>query len=578
MVEEDENNHELRERLRIEKERIENFNEELRERCTRRTASDIKWVYKQLKTDVEFAFRFFWDIGLNDKQKQISHSYIKEDHTVAICSRQVGKTMTGGGTSAWMMMFKPNTYIGLYAPRFDTAIDVGFGTVKGFFHAQPLLETLIVEELKSGYLEITNENSFKAQTANDRSSIRGYSPSVVWIDESPEISNETYDADILGSGAAIKGITYSGGYDNATYTKILETGTPKGRNHFHRTIRPMPPIIIPEWRWDPKRPKRRPVFGVDYHDIVPSVVTDNDVHVVYMPFWESHTVDLKYVEKRRKALPPKLFQQEFCCAFNSTEGYAFDYGQVSRACHETRRKFPRMKDAIYCAGVDLGRNQDHTVMIVYRCDRGVEHRQMVFMNVWDLLEDWIIIFKELEYYFEQWRPNYTMVDKTGIGDPIYDAFFARLPYTIEPFVYTMKSKADLMRCTEMHLEDDMIDMWDDEDLFTQMKDAPIKPTESGVPKYPKPESGVDDIVQANALALYACREYMGDGDGSRKIATADLPGQKEFRDFMHTEGFMDDLPSLPGMKSGRSRGARVSERSGSGFSRSRVNFKDVFDH
>jgi len=566
----------IREELKVEEEQRGEFLEDVRERCKRRTKSDVRWMFKRLRVDPYFFFRFFWNIGLNKKQEEIANSWLTEDHTIGICSRQVGKTLTGAGTSVMKGTFQPNMKIGLYAPKYEQAVDVGYGYVKKLIYAQPVLEA-VMSQVKHGHAFWNNGNEFKAQTANDRSNIRGYDPSGIWVDESPEISNETFDADIMGSGAGIAGITASGGYEDAVYTQVLQTGTPKGRNHFERDIRPVAVVDIPDWRYDYERPKRRPILGVDYPIPIPTIRSEARANVIYMPFWESHTVDLKFVEERRQQMPTRLFEQEFCCAFNADEGSAFNLKDIVRTCVIEQRDFKRDNEhGMYVGGVDLGRNQDHTVITILRCDRPrFEQTSQVLAYEFAIGEDWTPIAADIYQLMMYWKPRLTLFDQTGIGEPLYNIFFRRIPFPTEGFIYgSAAAKADIMHNLEVALQNDAIRLWDDEKQMRQLRDTPYKRNNNGVPIYPKPDGGKghDDFVQSLALAVTARNRIMKTGDGRRQAAIWHSEHQKEFMAMLDAQKLPGNL-GKKGMVTGRRKDGTTKRMRLGG---ERVNFSDVF--
>ena len=527
----------------------------------RNSESDVSWVKKRLLNDIPFWFEFWWNMDLSHKQVGMLNSYDTERHTIFISSRQVGKTTAGGGSLARTAILSPGTQSGIYAPSFNQAISLGFGNVKMFLEAQPLLDAQIAQTYKSGKIIMHNGSIVLAQTANKESNIRGFSPDKIWIDESALIDDETYSADILGSGAAVKGLKMHGGIPRTT--KILETSTPFGRNHFWKSIRPLPVFEYGLLDEDTANITFMPSEAVE--NVRTMADTVHNVNVFYCPWWESklihsdrYIIDLDWVAKRMREDPRRLFEQEYCCAFNSDEGFAFNLQQIYKQCTITERIAVRDKNAVYCAGIDLGINQDHSVLSVFKVDPQDGLRVMVFQYEWDLKDEWRDVYHDSKEMLAFWNPELTLVDATGLGEPIYDAEYKRTRFRTEGIIYGRKTKMELMRNLEKRLENGSVVMWKDRELIKQLKELPIKLME-GYVKYPKPEGGHDDRVQSVALALLACNKYLG--DDRRRIGAKmwEKPGSSEFRSWLDDEVNADEshnwADGSPGSK--RKQGAKI---------------------
>ncbi len=539
-------------------EKVEEANEELKEKVTKRTPHDVKWLLKKMRGDPNIWFKFWWDIKLSDKQFDLVDSMFMNRHTVGVFSRQSGKTFGVAGGKGHDLVLVPGKNIGLYAPTQNQAINVGFGTLMGLFQSQPILYRQISEVKKSGYLKMNNGNEFRAHTANKDSNIRGFSPTDIWCDESQDINDETYHADILGSGGAVKGITASGGRDKAIYTSIVETLTPKGRNHAFKTVRPLPQIT-----YATLKNGKIDIPGA----VVRNMLAPSGAYVVWQPFWESPIIDLEWLDQRRQVMAPSLFQQEYACAFNSNDGFAFNIDHVYRAAKIEQRVFKPLHNSVYVAGVDLGRNQDHTVMTVLRVYDN-NWREMVFHNQWDLREDWRMIFADILQYLGEWNPKLTLVDETGIGDPIYSEVFKRSRFTTQGWIYNQERKNEIIRDVEKDLEHEALGLWDLEDLVWQLRDLPMVISESGRPKYPKPDGGHDDRVQSLALACKAANIFVGHG---MRMMTVQDNQREQFFEFIDNSITPDIDP-----KTLRKQNHKDRVKFGGRQTRGKVNFREMF--
>jgi len=453
-------------------------------------------VYSRLVHDIEYYFEKIHDIKLVGKQGDVAKSCIKNRHTVACFSRQSGKSTTISGCAVHELLFGKNVKIGVYGPTRETAIDVMFTYIRDVLESKPILAQQIKEIRKSGSITMHNGNRLRTFTASkDSKSVRGYDPNIIIIDESQSITDEKYDEDILPSGAALKGMNVSTGLNlaNVVRTRIWEAGTPLGRNHF---------------------------FDISQVAVSPEE-TDGEIPViVYQPYTEYPYADVDFIEGRREVQPMKRWEQEYLCKWNLDTGYAFNWADVRGSCHlPIPDTFQRNSEGVYFAGIDLGRNRDHTVLSVFEYHKPIY--KMVFHYKWDLHLSWNKIFTEIYHFLGQWQPILTLADKGGVGDVIFDSVFSQFPWDCEGWIYTVKSKADLIMNTQRLMERGNLSMFNHEELKEQFRILPEdrSPT-TGIPIYKKPEKEHDDRVHSVVLGLMAGQIYIGDGEVNREIVSA----------------------------------------------------------
>ncbi len=455
-----------------------------------RSPQEYEDFKERLKTDVVLFADFFFDIELDPKQIDFAISCLENKHTVAIFSRQTGKTTTIIILIAFILVNHRQVMIQCYAPTEKQALGVIFDRLREMLEGSPLLYNKIAKDgmRKSGSILMKNGNRFQIQTANRDSNIRGFSPTHIILDESQDIPSQKYNADIVGSGAAMKGLTATerrrirklpekdrqAAMDEVTIkTKIWECGTPKGRSHFYE-------ITLPGTK----------------------------AHIVYQKWFESSFIDKEYVLQKKRELPEATFKAEFECEFDLTEGFAFDRADIMTASEgNSDRKFYRNPAAIYVCGIDLGRTQDHSVMVVLEVIGPI--RKMVFMERWELGLKWEHITEEMKMHLIEWNPDQTFVDCTGPTGDVFDFFFADWEVIeTEGMEITKKSKPQMMGILKIQFQRELIEIWDDDILMQELWICP-EDTSGDQARFPGPEKGHDDTVQALMLAVYAAHEYLG---------------------------------------------------------------------
>ncbi len=422
--------------------------------------------------------------GLADYQKDLLHAFMTYRHVVACYSRQIGKTSTIIYAIIRMLCFETNFNIGIYAPTYDHAVKEFFTRLRLIIENSPILMDVLQPEIKKDgeIYSPTTGNRLRCFTANkDSKSLRGFPADLMVMDEVQDIVDDIYFGSIIPSGSAIK---------HGRKSRIWETGTPGKRNHFHESVQHGVPL-------DRAQPG-------DF--LVKSII----------PYTECPFIDLDLVGQAEKIFPRAKFEAEYMCKWDFDTGFAFDWDDVDNACiGHTQRHFPRTDTGLYVGGIDLGRNRDHTVITILKWQKPVWW--MVYHKEYDLGLSWEEILRDLEHEMAYWQPNYTVVDKTGIGDVMFETFFEMLPWSIEGFLYTMDSKIELIQKTQRVLEREHLWMFDDTQLVKQFKDLEEDRHPSGKPRYKKPDKRHDDRVQSVALAVWAGWLYLGEGDGEPNI-------------------------------------------------------------
>lgn len=446
----------------------------------------------KLRDDIAFFADFYFDMFMEPKQVEFANSCMTNPHTVACFSRQSGKSTTLAVLNVHQLFYGRNIFIESYAPTEKQALKVIFARTRQLFESQEILYDGIKKIMRSGWIEMYNGNCFQAQTANKDSNIRGFSPSVIELDESQSIPDEKYHADIKGSGVAMKGLTSSvrreinklpmserqAAIDAVvTRTKIWEAGTPLGRNHYYENVE----------------------------------IPDMECYVVKQKWNECSFIDEQMIMREMKRMPSATFRQEFECEFNIEEGFAFDWYDLTAAMDENvERKFPRHPHGIYVAGVDLGQRVDHTALTILEVLGPT--RRMVFHHVFDLRRKWVDMATQINEFFNIWQPGLVLVDCTGQMNRYFQQYFLSMPHPIVGYTYNQDTKAELVKLCQVKLEKGDLELWDDDSLKREFKKFEEKRLpRTGRFQYDAGEGEHDDQVNSVMLALMAAEKYAGDG-------------------------------------------------------------------
>lgn len=454
---------------------------------------------------------------LSEKQRQLAESALKNQHTVACFGRQTGKSNTLALVCAHQLIFGNHISIGIYAPTEGQALGVMYKKVLDIFNdpfLKPMKKQLIAYHNKKGYLVMRRvfegkQNDLRCFTANDSSNTRGFSPSIIIIDETMDISNEKYHADILPSGAGIKG---------GVRTRIIECGTPLGRNHFYDTL----------------------IEGIEYDE--DNIAEKGRTVCIWQPYTEvAHEVwyDESLPEKAKRQDRIR-YEAEYLCKWAPDFGFAFDFNDILKAATIEDFKDRRRPEGHYVGGIDIGRNRDHSVIVILYAAEEIDPTwEMVYLEQWSLDLRYDIMFEDMKEVMAFWQPDFTLIDQMNVGDLAYENYFEMLPQYTEGWKSTTTKKVELMHNLQRLFQNEKIIIWNHDILLEQLRKIPEERTLSGQPRYKKPEGGHDDQVQALAMAAMAGRELLGeDGIGEMLFEKDKKEGDEFLRSPMNRQDGM----------------------------------------
>ena len=216
------------------------------------------------------------------------------------------------------------------------------------------------------------------------------------------------------------------------------------------------------------------------------------------PSWENPHLDRATVEAERERVPEAVFRQEYGAEF--LEGA----GQVFRHVRDlaTRAPEPPRASETYCAGLDLARVQDYTVMIVLDSARNVVAWER-FTRV-----DWAAQVARVAELAKRYNDAFVLVDSTGAGEPVYERLL-EAGVRIDGYPFTAASKAALVNNLAMLLESHAVGLPTAQafpELVDELEAFEFSVTDAGNVKTGSPSGMHDDCVCALMLAAWAARD------------------------------------------------------------------------
>lgn len=195
----------------------------------------------------------------------------------------------------------------------------------------------------------------------------------------------------------------------------------------------------------------------------------------------------------RRVTPERVWREEYLAEFVEDSGHVFR--RIHEAATAPRAAMP-VSGRRYVAGVDWGREQDFTVIVIL----DTETRQMVALDRFQQI-GWQLQRDRLQVLAERWQPGVIWAEANSIGAPNIEALQAEgLP--VRPFTTTARSKSGLIEGLALALERGDVALLPDDVLLGELASYTLQRLPEGGYRYSAPSGAHDDCVIALALAWH----------------------------------------------------------------------------
>lgn len=311
------------------------------------------------------------------------------------------------------------------------------------------LYTVKIERETETLIEFSNGSRI-ISLPNNPDTIRGYTANMVYVDEAAMFKN---DEEIR------KAVVFT---TVATDGRITLVSTPKGkRGWFYEAYQE------PE-KWSIHR-----------------------IHYSQAPHLGQE------IEELRKTLTELDWRQEMELEFLDEAAALFPYDLILAATEDYSTQLETLENGY--VGIDFGRYRDSTVIIAVEKSEKLRVRFIHAMVGEDFNKQIDFITKACGII----KPIRVLVDKTGMGIPLYDVLAKKLGAIVDGFTFTTSNKeALILRLYNAFRNNEVIIPADATELVNQLHQFQRK-EERGHVKFEAPAGGHDDYVMALALAVYA---------------------------------------------------------------------------
>ncbi len=249
-------------------------------------------------------------------------------------------------------------------------------------------------------------------------------------------------------------------------------------------------------------PKGRNWF---YHAWIRGQANDPDWQSWRFPTEANPFIDPAEIEAAKRALPERIFAQEYMAVFLEDAGGVFR--KVTDAARAVAQEH-RLPEHEYCMGVDLARRMDFTVCSVI--DRSLPVPENVYMDRFNEI-DWQFQVGRIKATAERFGVSAVIVDQTGVGDPIVEQLQRDLPGIVAGYQFTNATKAVAVESLALAFEQETLRILPDPVLINELQAYEMERLPSGLIRYNAVPGAHDDCVMALALAWQGASEALAFG-------------------------------------------------------------------
>lgn len=314
--------------------------------------NELETEVRNFETDPVAFIKIFMDRALSKKQELFLRSTLSSKHIVNIWARQTGKSTIMASYILWRLLYGKgmtiegehlNEQIAIVAPIKDQHVLI-YEKIRTLMDKNEYVQNFITK-INSETIQMINGNFCRFMSASPGSHIRGFTATCIIIDESQDILDHKYNADILPFGTI-------------TNALIIESGTPKTKNHFYRAMHNKSITLIKQYWFE------CPFLSKEY--VMHQKSNSPDA------LWRQEYL-CEFVEEGVLAFPSWLFEPEMKDNKITKRWNLSDYNYIEKKEELTKDYIQKIQtlheqDATFVAGLDLGKEKDNTVYSILRTD------------------------------------------------------------------------------------------------------------------------------------------------------------------------------------------------------------------
>jgi hypothetical protein len=378
-------------------------------------------------------------------------------YIVGCFGRQAGKSFTAMNLLLkWVL--ENNDTIGMWvSPVYQQAKKV-FNELSTLVAGTGISKAINKSELTITFI---NGSSIIFRSGEREDSLRGYTLDFLIIDEAAFIRDDVWNT-VLRPTVLVRG------------KKVLFISTPKGKNWFYNLA----------------------MRG--YNDDFPQYQT------FHATSFDTPFITAEELAEAKMSLPEAIYRQEILAEFVDDGGEVF--GNLKIHCDLTHYGTPISGEKYY-AGIDFGRQNDYTVLVV------LNNRGEVVDFYRERQKSWDVIISEVLVILRRWKPQ-LFAEVNSIGDVLFERIKKQYP-AVQPFVTSSESKQNMVEDLIMALNESKLRLPSPElnpELYREMSAFTyVYSLRTRKISYGAPPSFHDDCVISLCLAFQSLKKKINYG-------------------------------------------------------------------
>lgn len=395
-------------------------------------------------------------------QKEVLNSFFKgnTNKLVVRAGRQVGKSEVIASLALLYAILNEKSLV-LITSATERQAKIIFDKIVSSFDRTHILFDLI-EGQTAVEIRFKNKSKIICLPSGEGNTIRGFSPTLLLIDEAAFVKDKVFDAlmPMLWRGA-----------------KFIMISTPYGkRGQFYNSFQDK--------------------NYVNFHITVDDCINEQTNELTKKSMMES-------LEAIKNSSTEMTWRQEYLAEFIDELDAFFPQSLVETCLDDcwTEQRFGKYP---YYLGVDIAREgtDESAYVVTSQHPDGIYYVQYYETTSKTKLTDAMGRVLNMK---DKWKPDLISMDTTGLGSGVGDVVNEKIK-TLNQVVFTSKEREELYTNLKYLMEKGQIRFPHDKKLILQFSNFSYEYTSTGALKITKSDRGHDDIVDAIALSVYTAKK------------------------------------------------------------------------
>ncbi len=382
------------------------------------------------------------------------------DRIIACMGRQTGKTTTISTKAIHYAYTHPATTTLIVSPSLRQSM-IMFDKILTFILANPILKRSVVRKTHT-LIKLSTGSQIIALPCSEHM-LRGYTAHLAICDEASFIPEAIITEIIYPMISTTKGTT-------------ILLSTPWDKNHFFYKA-----FLNPAY----------------------------SAHKI--PSKENPLIPPAFLEEMKQTMTQEAYMREYQAEFTEAAA-SYIQQELIRRCIEKAQQinlepYTNIEQNIpagnYYAGLDLGKLQDHSALIVIQ--KTEDHQKVVYAYQFPLQTPYTEVINYLTAANNRFQFKKLYTDQTGLGEPILESLQAAGLKTAEGITLTQDTKTELLTHLKLLMEQNQLAISYNKNLCQQINDQQYSYSKNGKLTFDHPPNSHDDMLWALALAAYAAK-------------------------------------------------------------------------